>query len=101
MVGSGLPVVVIWPNVPLVRFVSGLANSGWLKRLKKSARICRLNRSVIAVVFDKLMSKFTREGPRREFRANVPYVARLLSATTCESDGNIDGPGVQGSGAFA
>jgi hypothetical protein len=82
-------------------FVSGLANSAWLKMLKNSPLISNVTLSVIAVVFDTVRSTFTIPGPRRKFRENVPYVAKLGFATTCASEGKIFGPGVQGGGSLA
>src|SRR5579863_1435228 len=98
----GSAVVKIWPNVGLVMFVSGLLNSGWLKRLKNSKRSSSLTFSCHnAVVFDTAKSTLVRPGPRRKLRGTVPYVARAGFATTWASDGKTVGPGVHGSGSLA
>src|ERR1700686_4821638 len=98
----GSAVVRIWPNVPLVIFVSGLENSAWLKILKNSNRSSNFNLSRNnAVVFDTAKSTFVRPGPRRKFRGSVPYVASAGFATTCASDGKMPGPGVHVPKLFA
>src|SRR5690242_11628141 len=82
-------------NVPSPLLITfGLRKLAWLKMLKNSARNSSFSLSLIAVVFANARSKLMYPGPRRKLRGYVPYVASEGSATTCEFDGNIPGPGV-------
>ena len=67
-----LPVATIWPNCGEAIFVIGSANSAWLNTLKASTRISTFKRSVIAVTFERVISRFVRDGPLNRPRAAVP-----------------------------
>ena len=63
-------VLVIWPNVRLLIFVSGFANSGWLNTLKASARNSTFRRSAIAVVLASAKSRFVRPARGKSLAAS-------------------------------
>ena len=56
---------VTWPNCALVISVMGGLNAGWLKRLKNSARNCKLYRSMIRVFLISEKSVLMRRWERR------------------------------------
>src|SRR5215510_789373 len=52
--------------------MEGFAKFGWLNRLKKSARICRVARSVRAVFLNTPKLNSLKLGPRRPLRRRLP-----------------------------
>src|ERR1051325_10479970 len=65
---------VIRPKVGEPRKLSGRLKFGWLKRLKASARNCKLKRSVRAVFFTRDAFTFWNPGPSRIFLPAFPNV---------------------------
>src|SRR5262245_8727877 len=63
----------------------------WLKALKRSPRICKRRRSVIARLFDKARSMFQKPGRRRELRPNVPGRADAPLAVMIGTSANARG----------
>jgi hypothetical protein len=62
------------PKVGEPRKLSGMLRFGWLKRLKTSARSCRLRRSPRAVFLTSEALTFSVPGPSRVLRPALPNV---------------------------
>jgi len=84
-----LNVEVITPKdvLPLVQVVPGLAKCGVFVRLKHSARICNLKRSVSRKSRKRLASKLKKPGPRMISRPVLPK-ATVPVATPVKAEGS-------------
>src|SRR6266849_4764029 len=88
MIRAGSTVVLIFPNVPgpATFTIEGKLNTGWLKRLNRSARKLTRCRSVIWKLLATEKSQFCWNGPRKAFLGTFPNPVMAFSPVTVEPD---------------